>query len=243
MTLRLAAEGDKCAGLVGRFTPVCRKTSAEFLAMGPTACMFKRCPFIEGRAVPTRYALSLLAACILMAGGTSPSGAGKAAAHFSTAPQSDESRLKVKAEGEGNQLTVKTEGEAVVVDVHSRSGIGLATIELPAGTALQQIVLRLRLKGLEEFRLSYGRTVITARASNQANGGASPRIIQIVSTRGGGERAITPDSPFWLGVRIVSDMAAPRIPLDDGHFDITLPKDFLREGGRAFSIRWIDFYR
>ncbi len=188
--------------------------------------------------MPTRCAIPL-AACILLAGGTSLTGAGKASVPFSTVAQSDESRLKVKAEGEGNQLTVKTEGEAVVVDVHSRSGIGSATIDLASGTAPQQIVLRLRLKGLEEFRLSYGRTVITARVSSSD----SRNVGQSVAPPGGDERSITPDSPFWMEVEIVPDGAAPRIPLDEGHFEVTLPKDVLGKGRPSFSIRWIDFYR
>jgi hypothetical protein len=54
---------------------------------------------------------------------------------------------------------------------------------------------------------------------------------------------IEPGDPFWLDIQIVSDQAAPHIPLDQGYFEITLPKGFLDEGRRAFSIGWIDFYR
>jgi hypothetical protein len=87
--------------------------------------------------------------------------------------------------------------------------------------------------------LSYDRTVVTARVSS----GDSRNVVQSLDPPGGDERPITPDSPHWMEVKIVSDKAAPRIPLDDGYFEITLPKDVLGKGRRSFSIRWIDFYR
>jgi hypothetical protein len=111
-------------------------------------------------------------------------------------------------------------------------------IKLATGTSPQQIVLRLHTKGLEEFRLLREGSDIIARVSS-----GDGSVTQSLRTRDGDERPITSASPHWLGVRIVSDRAAPRIPLEQGRFEITLPKDFLREGGRSFSIRWIDFYR
>lgn len=196
-------------------------------------------PFSESRGTRTHRALGLLAACILLAGGAAMPGARKASAPFSTVAQSDENRLKVKAEGEGNSLTLKAEGEAVIVDVHSRSGIGSATVEHVSGPLPEKIVVRLHLKGLEEFRLSYDRTVITARVSSSDG----RNIVQSVDPPGGDERPIAPDSPFRMEVKIASDQVAPRIPLEQGSFEITLPKDVLGKGRRSFSIRWVDFYR
>jgi hypothetical protein len=196
-------------------------------------------PFGEAPAALTHRVLGLLAACISLAGGAPLPGATRASVYCSPVSQSDESGLKVKAEGEGNSLTVKSEGGAVIVDVRSRSGIGSATVERAPGPAPKKVVIRLWLKGLEEFRLSYDRTVITARVSSSD----SRNITQSVDPPGGDERPITPDSPRWMEIKIVSDRAAPRIPLEQGHFEITLPKDVLGKGRRSFSIRWIDFYR
>jgi len=177
-------------------------------------------------------------ACILTAGGAAESIARKASVRFSTAAQGGESKLKVKAEGKGNQLTMKTEGDAVIVDARSRSGIGWATMEMVSGKLPEKIVLRLHTKGLEEFRLLRDGLETIARVSS-----GDGAVTQSLRSRGGDERLITSASPRWMDVRIVSDRAAPRIPLEQGHFEITLPKDFLREGGRSFSIQWIDFYR
>jgi hypothetical protein len=147
--------------------------------------------------------------------------------------------LKVKAEGEGNSLTAKSEGDVMIVDVRSRSGIGRATFEHASGPTPKKIVIRLWLKGLEEFRLSYDRTVITVRVSSSD----SRNITQSVEPVGGDERPITPDSPHWMEIKVVSDKGAPRIPLEQGHFEITPPKDVFGKGRRSFLIRWIDFYR
>ena len=135
----------------------------------------------------------------------------------------------VAAEGEGNQLTVSVEGETVVLDVHSQRGIGNATVELTSGAPPKNIVIRLHLKGLEEFRLSYGQRVIAAQVSSGDNS-----IAQSVVSPNGDEQAITNDSLFWMNIGIVAGQ---------GYFEIRLPKDVLREGRRSFAIRWVDFYR
>jgi hypothetical protein len=147
--------------------------------------------------------------------------------------------FQVKAEGDGANATISIQDKTAVLDIHSRSGIGSATIERVSGPAPEKIVVRLRLKGLEEFRLSYDRTVIIARVSSSD----SRNITQSVDPPGGDERSLTPDSPHWMEIRIVSDQSPPRIPLRQGSFEITLPKDVLGKGRRSFSIRWIDFYR
>jgi len=147
--------------------------------------------------------------------------------------------FQVKTEGDGADAAISVEAKVVVLDIRSRSGIGRARVERVSGPLPEKIVVRLRLKGLEEFRLSYDRMVITARVSSSD----SRNITQSVDPPGGNERPITPDSPFWMEVKIVSDQAAPRIPLEAGRFEVTLPKRVLGKGRRSFSIRWIDFYR
>jgi hypothetical protein len=163
-----------------------------------------------------------------------------AALHGSSALQPP--RFTVSAEGDGASLTVSDEGETIILDVRSRSGIGRATVKMVAGKLPEKIVLRLRVKGLEEFRLLHNLSrdgaEIIARVSSSDGG-----VTQSLRSRDGDEQPITSASPRWLAIRIVSDSAAPRIPLEQGHFEIILPRDFLREADRAFSIRWIDFYR
>ena len=179
--------------------------------------------------VRTWYCLCWLAAGALAASWIVSGGVGAAAAPV----------LQVKAEGQGNTAVSSMQDNTAVFDIHSRSGIGRATVEHVSGSLPDTIVVRLHLKGLEEFRLSYDRTVITARVSSSAG----RNIVQSVDLPGGAERRVTPDSPFWLKVKLASAQAMPRMPLDQGRFEITLPKDVLGKGRRSFSMRWIDFYR
>ena len=154
-------------------------------------------------------------------------------------PDTQVPRFAIAADSDGNEVTVSAEGETTLIEVHSQSGIGSATVELVSGAPSQNIVLRLHLKGLEQFRLLYDETVVTASVAGNDIGS----IIESATLSEGGEYSITPDSPLWLHIRIVSSRVAPDIPLDQGHFEITLPRDFLHDEHRSFSIRWIDFYR
>jgi hypothetical protein len=176
-----------------------------------------------------RHTFGLLITCLLMTGCTVSPGALPTPTPAFTAA----------AEGEGNELKVSVEGEAVAIDVHSRSGIGAATVELVSGAPPENIVVRLSLQGLEEFRLSSEGIVVTASVSS----GDAGRVAQSLGLPEGGEQTLAPDSPLWLDIRIVSDQTPPRLPLEQGYFEVALPKDFLREGRRTFAIRWIDFYR
>ncbi|MEK6409463.1 MAG: hypothetical protein AABN34_21270 [Acidobacteriota bacterium] len=147
--------------------------------------------------------------------------------------------FQVSAAGAGDTVTIRVQEKAAVFDIHSRSGIGSATVELVSGPPPERIVLRLHLKGLEEFRLSYGSTVVTARVSSHDN-----RVVdQSVDWSVGDERPITEDSPFWMDIKIASGQSKSSRTTAQRHFEIMLPKDVLGKERRAFSIRWIDFYR
>jgi hypothetical protein len=140
---------------------------------------------------------------------------------------------------DGDELAASTQGETTWIDVHSQRGIGSASVEPVSGTPPQNILLRLYLQGLEQFQLSYNGTVVTASVASSDIGDIS----ESVSTPEGGEHSISSDSPLWLEIRVVSSEDQPHIPLEGGYFEIRLPKDFLQDGRRSFSIRWIDFYR
>lgn len=131
------------------------------------------------------------------------------------------------------------QGDTFVFDVHSQRGIGSATVEFISGTPPQNIVVRLHLKGLEEYRLVYKKTTIIASVSSSASHSETQRVI----SPQGSEQAITSDSQFWMGIRKISDQSKSSGASDSGYFEITMPKDFAPEGYRSFSIRWIDFFR
>ena len=136
-------------------------------------------------------------------------------------------------------ITVTNENGVTVFDVQSFSGIGFAKIELVSGAMPETITVRLHTKGLEEFRLSYNETVIAASIpSGEGSGEGNQRLLSP-----DGESPITSVHPLWMRIEIVSNQSIQKIPLEDGYFEITLPKEFAKNAGNSFEISWVDFYR
>src|SRR3972149_537071 len=125
----------------------------------------------------THHALGLLVTCIVMAGCPAPPGALEA--HVP--------RFNVAPDGDGNELTLSAADETALIDVHSQSGIGSATVELVSGAPPENIVLRLHLQGLEEFRLSYAGTVVAASVPS----GDMGSIVESAISSEGGQQSIT----------------------------------------------------
>ncbi len=174
-------------------------------------------------------ALGLFVTCALLTGCAASAGA----------PATPPPMFTITAEGEGNEITASAQGDAIVFDVHSRSGIGSGTFEFLSGTPPKSIVVRLHLKGLEDFRLVYQKTTLIASVSSGADHAASQRVL----SPDGREQLITSDSPSWMEIRRTSNPSATPGASDSGSFEIAMPKDLVREGYRSFSIRWIDFFR
>ena len=145
-------------------------------------------------------------------------------------------------------VTVKSPSDEVIIqngdnntaiDIHSVTGIGSAKFELESGDLPETLVARLHLGGLEEVRVSSDKTIIVASfSSGEVFDGSNQKI-----TLSGKEYPITPAHPLWLNIRVVSNDMTPNIPLEEGYFEIVLPKEFIEESGNSFEIQWIDFYR
>lgn len=126
-----------------------------------------------------------------------------------------------------NQLSLSTGDETTVIDVQSPGGIGRAEIDFLSGSYPSQIILRLHLKRLEGFKLTYGRTTVSASSS-----GTSEPVTQSLIESDGSERAVTPSSPLWMDIRPEQE-----------YLEITLPAALTREKPESFSFQWVDFYR
>jgi hypothetical protein len=126
-----------------------------------------------------------------------------------------------------NQLSVDIENDTAVIDVQSPGGIGKADIEFLSGGYPAQIILRLHIKKLEGFKLTYGRTTVSASSS-----GVSDTVRQSRIESDGSERAVTPSSPLWMDIRPEQE-----------YLEITLPAALTQEQPESFSFQWVDFYR
>ncbi|MDQ2691279.1 MAG: hypothetical protein M3Y68_04545 [Chloroflexota bacterium] len=152
--------------------------------------------------------------------------------------QAGEPEFTITTKNNDDQVTVQHQDGVLFVDIQSPTGIGSASFEVTAGSLPHDIVLRLHLTGLEDFRL----TSATDSIGISISSGAEPTIQQRLISPSS-ETPILPGHPLWMTTDIVSEQPEPAIPLDEGYFEIALPKDFLAQAGTSFEIQWIDFYR
>ena len=153
--------------------------------------------------------------------------------------QSGEPVFLVTTKNKDDQVNIQYENGIASIDIHSPSGIGSATFALESGSMPAEIILRLYLKGLEEFRLKSAEASISVSvSSSDAFNFHNQKIISA-----GSASPILPGHPFWMKIAIVSDQAEKKIPLEEGYFEIAIPKEFIRQAGTSFEIEWVDFYR
>jgi hypothetical protein len=152
--------------------------------------------------------------------------------------QSGEPVFQITKKNTDDQVSIQYQNGTIFIDFHSPSGIGSATFELESGPMPAEIILRLHLKGLEEFRLTSAQSNIAASLASSDASNISQRIIAL-----GSESPLPPNHPLWMEIEVVSSQTEKKIPLEDGYFEITVPKEFIQNAGNSFEIEWIDFYR
>ena len=137
-------------------------------------------------------------------------------------------------------ISVEENDGRIVLDVRSDSGIGSADVSGLNAEAIQ-VLLRLHVSGLEQFRLDYGQTEIEASVSSNDDFAVTQSIVDPAGTR----TMIDPNSPYWLTIEpISSDGERPESsPVENGYFQVTPPSEFATARPDSFSFSWIDFYR
>jgi hypothetical protein len=120
-----------------------------------------------------------------------------------------------------DEHTLAVDDGTTVVNIRSKRGIGRTSIVAKDGVWPKKLVLRLYLKGLENFEISNGTKTLKMSVSSQKN--PPPR----------GEGM----------VKIVPEKGAKReIPLK-GYFEIEVPAELLKAKPEKLKLHWIDFYR
>ena len=155
------------------------------------------------------------------------------------AQSGSESVFTVTTKNQDDQIDIQNENSLTIVDIHSPTGIGTAKFELQSGAMPEKLILRLHLTGLEEFRLASNQATIAASGSSSGVFNVTNQSV----IAAGNEYSITPIDPLWTKVEIVSGKANKKIPLEEGFFEITVPKEFIRSAENSFEIQWIDFFR
>ncbi len=131
-------------------------------------------------------------------------------------------------------------GGTLFIDITSVSGIGTAEIKRNIDSWPQDVVLRMHLKGLEQFEFMYADTAVTLAISSQQDQYMQQSVRQINKAA----EPLNPTSDFWMQTEIVNADGTPgTIPLTDGSINIHVPQDFLDKNSESFTVSWIDFFR
>jgi hypothetical protein len=149
----------------------------------------------------------------------------------------DDPGFSVQSQNIDDRIAFQHRDDRTIIDIISPSGISSAKFALKSGQMPGQIHIWLHLEGLEGFRLISDQ--VTVAASIPSSGGLNDQIqMKITSER---EEPMGQFDPFRLKLDIVSN--SEEIPLQDGYFEIIIPKGFLQQAGNSFEIQWIDFFR
>lgn len=149
-------------------------------------------------------------------------------------------KFKITTKRKDDAVEVQVNKEKTLFIIKSRFGISQAVIERQEENWPKLVVLRLHLKGLENFRASNAKVTLDAAVSIQ-DGRAKVRLWK----DGKEDAPLDEKSPFWTDVRIVGGDGKPakELPLKDGYFEVAMPRVFFEGQPKSIMVNWIDFYR
>lgn len=151
----------------------------------------------------------------------------------------DQPVFAVATQNPDDQVRVEYQNGVARIDISSATGIGAADLVLESGTMPEEVIVRLHLRGLEQIRFTSAQDRIAASVSS-SEALAVPDQTMISQ---GNEIPILPGQPLWMKIEVVSEQAEKSVPLEEGYFEVTLPKEFLQKAGTSFKIEWVDFFR
>ena len=152
----------------------------------------------------------------------------------------DEPQFKITTKRDNDKIEGKAEREKTIFLVHSPIGISEAVIERSSNKWPDTVMLRLHLKGLENFKVTTGKVVLEAAVSSHD----SKQPVRQWKDNNESE-PLHIKSRYWMDIHLVGDdeKAATTIPMTDGYFEIQLPKALFEDNPKSITVNWIDFYR
>jgi hypothetical protein len=149
-----------------------------------------------------------------------------------------EMQFKITTKRDNDKVDVKVESDKGVFSVRSPFGISQTVIERTSGTWPDVVLLQLHLKGLENFKVTNGKITLEAAVSSQDG--------KVRLWKDGKEDSpLDSKSPYWMEIRAVGSDGEPAkvVPLNDGYFEMQLPKTIFEDNPQSITVNWIDFYR
>ena len=150
----------------------------------------------------------------------------------------DKPPFKITTKRDNDRIEMKAEKDKVLFSAHSPFGISHAVIERVGETWPDAVLLRLHLKGLENFSATNDKVKLEASVSSQDG---KVRLW----TDAKEDSPLNSKSPYWMEIRMIGNDGKPSkvIPLKDGYFEMQLPKAFFKGNPKSIMVNWIDFYR
>lgn len=139
---------------------------------------------------------------------------------------------------DNDRVEVKIDQNKAILSIRSPFGISDAVIERRGEKWPDAVVIRLYVKGLENFQVSNGKAKLEASVSSQD---AKARLWKDAKE----DAPLDAQSSLWMEIRMVGSdgQLAKTIPLQDGYFEMQLPRAFLDGNPKAITMNWVDFYR
>lgn len=150
----------------------------------------------------------------------------------------DDPPLKITTKRDDDKAEVAFEQDKAVVSVQSPLGISQAIIKRGDNKWPTSVMLRLHLKGLENFKVTNGNVTVEAALSSQDG--------KVRLWKDNDEtQLLDAKHPYWMEIRMVGKDGKPAktIPLKDGYFEMQLPKALFEDHPNSITLNWIDFYR
>jgi hypothetical protein len=157
-----------------------------------------------------------------------------------TSSGADEPKFEVVTQRTHDKVEIIADKGRATISVRSPSGIGNAVIKRTENNWPEGMFLRLHLKGLEELRLCNGEIDLEAAVSSH------DKQHRVCLAKGKEKvETLDPKSLYWMKIRIIGadGMPSSTIPLEQGYFEMQLPRAFFEKNPQTIAIHWIDFYR
>jgi hypothetical protein len=138
--------------------------------------------------------------------------------------------------------TFVTRGDTLWIEVHSPRGIGSLSFPGSCGPEIGVLSLRLHLRGLEGLRFAWADSAVRVSVPNS---GAPENLREELQWPGANPpQALDASSIYWMPVRLrTASGEAPKIPLENGWFEVDAPRSYLASWRGSFVVEWVDFYR
>lgn len=148
--------------------------------------------------------------------------------------------FKITTRRDNDRVDVETETEKTIFSIKSPFGISHAVFERANEKWPDAVLLRLYLKGLENFKITGGELKLEGSVSLQEG-----KPVVRFWKDGKEDAPLDAKSPCWIDVRILGSDGEPaeELPLQDGYFEMALPKALFKGNPKSITVNWIDFYR